>query len=242
MKKILVILLVFMLTLSLIACGGGDSGDGTSGSGDGDKVDAVDVANKLMEDMVIEEAFSTKGATIALKKLGGLEFKDIKPDFAYILDDDTMGNYGDDSSYGHASFFFIKDGSDVTTEEYQAWIKQVFDATAKISDDGHNIQGYSFGDGEIEKSFEEVLDGGFMQVWTYKYNGTLMDVYPGTHYGDFTVSADKVYGDENSQDIGVTLEVAVGMQKSWAETTKDLEDAFEEHGDEIEDALKDFVN
>jgi hypothetical protein len=245
MKKILttVLALVFALALlTLTACGGGGApvGDGAGASGGG-QADLSDAAEDIVEDAIESNLFSTEAADAAMQALGGLGLEQVKPDFPYILDDETMANYGDDSDYGHASFFFIKDGGDVTEEEYETWLKKVYDATAEVADDKQNIQGYGFGDGDVPKSFEEVLSGGFMQVWSYKYNGRIMDVYPGTEYGSFTVSESKVYGTDESGDIGIKIDIAVGMQKPMDEYEEDIDKAFEEHGDEIEDALKDFA-
>jgi hypothetical protein len=240
MKKILVIMLVLVFVFSFAACGGKDTGTGSAGGGadDSGKVDAAALAEDILEDAVAGNAFSEAAAEAVMQKLAGLGKADVEPEFAYLIDEETMGNYGDSS---HATFFFIKDGGDVTTEEYAAWLKKVFDATAKVSDDGYNIQGYGFGEGEIEKSFDEVMDGGLMQVWSYKYNGQIMDVYPSTKYGSFSTGS-KTYGTDDSGDIGVQIDIAVGMQKSWGEYEDDIEEAFEEHGDEIEDALKDYAN
>ncbi len=269
MKKLLFIALILLLACSLSACGvkdtvqgavrgaitGEPAGSGTDNSSritnndggdaeeyDGEKVDAQAVVEKALREAEDVDAFSTGAADAAMKELGGLGLEQVKPDFAYILDDETMGNYGDNSSYGHASFFFIKDGGDVAKEEYETWLKKVYDATAAVSDDGRNIQGFGFGDGDVPKSFEDVLGGGFMQVWSYKYNGRFMDVYPSTEYGSFTVNETKTYGSESSGDIGVKIDIAVGMQKGWDEYEKDIEEAFEEHGDEIQQSLEDYVN
>ncbi len=268
MKKLFSIAIILMLAFSISACGVKDAvqdavrgalsgesesseADASSGKDDkavgaeeydGDKVDAQDVVEKALQEAEEVNAFSTGAADAAMKSLGGLGLDEVKPDFPYILDDETMGNYGDNSSYGHASFFFIKDGGDVTKEEYETWLKKVYDATAAVSDDGRNIQGFGFGDGDVPKSFEDVLGGGFMQVWSYKYNGQFMDVYPSTEYGSFTVSETKTYGSEGGGDFGVKIDITVGMQKSWDESEQDIEAAFEEHGDEIQQALEDYVN
>ena len=41
---------------------------------------------------------------------------------------------------------------------------------------------------------------------------------------------------------GVQIDITTGLQKSFDETWEDMEKAFEEYGDEIEDALRDFQN
>ena len=41
---------------------------------------------------------------------------------------------------------------------------------------------------------------------------------------------------------GVKFDIGVGLQKSFDDTLKDAEDAFEEHEDEIKDVLDDYMN
>ncbi len=201
-------------------------------SSDG-KADAGKIASEMVKDAEIKNSFSEAAAEASMKKLAGLGKTNLQPDFPYILDDNTKANYGDKS---HAQFFFIKDGGDVSKEEYETWLKKVFDATAAVSDDKHNIQGYGFGKGEVEITFDEVLKKGLMKVWSYKYKGKIMDVYPDTKHGKFSTK-EKTYGTADSKDIAVKIDIAVGMQKPMKEYEKDIDKAFEEHEDEIKKAL-----
>ncbi len=210
--------------LFTVSCGGGNKQQSADG-----KIDAEKVAKEMVKEAEITNSFSEAAAEASMKKLAGLGKADLQPDFPYILDDNTKANYGDNS---HAQFFFIKEGGDISKEEYQAWLKKVFDATASVSDDKRNIQGYGFGKGDVEKTFDEVLKGGFMKVWSYKYKGKII-----TKTGKFSTK-EKTYGTDQSKDIAVKIDIAVGMQKPFGEYEKDIEKAFEEHGDEIKEALK----
>ena len=186
------------------------------------KQSANDIVKEAVKEADIKNSFSEEAAEVFMQKLAGLGKKDVQPDFPYIIDEQTMANYGDNN---HASFFFIKDGSDVTKEEFNAWLKKLFNATAAVADDKHNIQGYGFGKGDVEITFDEVLNKGMMKVWSYKYNGKIMDVYPDTKYGKFTTK-EKTYGGEGHGDIAVKIDIAVGMQKSMNEYEKDIEKAL----------------
>lgn len=205
-----------------------------SGGSKQQSADAEEVAKEMVKEAEITNSFSEAAAEASMKKLAGLGKADVQPDFPYIIDENTKANYGDNS---HAQYFFIKEGSDITKDEYHAWLKKVFDATASVSDDKHNIQGYGFGEGDVEITFDEVLKKGLMQVWSYKYKGKIMDVYPDTKNGKFSTK-EKTYGTDKSGDIAVRIDIAVGMQKSMKEYEKDIEKAFDEHGDEIKEALK----
>jgi hypothetical protein len=251
MKKtitaILTLALTLMLTLLLVACGGGGNG----GSGTDGKIDVGDLADKALDEAIAENAFSEKAGAAAIKKLGGVDENDITPDWSWRIDESTMMNYGDAGDYGHGSLFFIKDASDdLTEDEYMAWARKVYYATAKVSELGHNCYGWNVGDGsnpDGELSFDEAMGVGsdamfFMQSWCYKYNGKYL-----------WVNIEQVENPEKESEVtddfefiyhyyGAQVDVSVGLQKSFDDTMQDVEDAFEEHGDEIEDALRDYAN
>jgi hypothetical protein len=221
-------MIALAIALAVASCGG-------SGSKPKDgKIDAAKVVEEVVREAEIKNSFSEAAAEAAMKKLAGLGKKDVQPDFAYTIDEDTKAIYGDNT---HAQFFFIKDGGEISKDEYRAWMKKVYDATAAVADDKQNIQGYGFGKGDIPKTFDEVMSGGFMKVWSYKYKGKIMDVYPDTKNGTFTVK-DKTYGTKGGGDIAVKIDIATGLQKPMAEYEKDIEKAFDEHGDEIKKALQ----
>jgi hypothetical protein len=248
MKKIITFTLALILALSLAACGGKTNG----GSGaEGGKIDANEVAEQALDDAIAKNSFSEEAGAAAIKKLGGVDEKDITPDWSWTTDDSTMMNYGDGSDYGHGSLLFIKDSTDdLTEDEYLAWARKVYDATAKISETSSNIYGWNVGDGsnpDGEISFDEAMGVGsealvFMAVWCYKYNGKYM-----------WVNIEQVENPKKESEVtddfkfiyhyyGVKIDISVGLQKSFDDTMQDAEDAFEEYGDEIEDALKDYAN
>jgi hypothetical protein len=248
MKKIITVALALMLALSLAACGGNMSGGSST---EGDKVDINDVAEQALDDAIAQNAFSEGAGAAAIKKLGGVDEKDITPDWNWTTDDSTMMNYGNGSDYGHGSLLFIKDSTDDLTEaEYLAWARKVYDATAKVSELGYNCYGWNVGDGsnpDGEISFDEAMGVDsdawvFMAGWCYKYNGKYI-----------WVNIEQVENPEKESEVtddfefiyhyyGVGIDISVGLQKSFDDTMQDAEDAFEEYGDEIEDALQDYAN
>jgi hypothetical protein len=242
MKKAITIALVLLLALSLAACGGSSNNDTPTGSS-GD-IDINAAAENLVEDAIEGDAFSEAAAMQALGNRG-IEKSAIEPDWAYTIDESKMTTYGDTS---HGSVEFIKTDGEISDEEYQAWLKKVFDATAAASDDGHNIQGFAFGNGDVEKTWDEIANNeSFMLVWSYKYNDTIMDVYPECKEDPDRESEVITNEETGSWEIvyhykSVAVDIATGLQKSFDETMKDAEAAFEEHGDEIEDALRDAAN
>jgi hypothetical protein len=254
MKKIgIVVVLVVVLVFALTACGGktplGGIGDILGGSASGsadtaeDKIDLSKAADELVSDAIEGDAFTEKAAAQALK-MKGVDESAIVPDWDWTIDESKMMAYGDTS---HGTIAFTRKSGETTEEEYTAWLKKVFDATVAVSDDGHNIQGFSWGDGDVEKTWDEFIGSESMiQTWSYKYKGEIMDVY--VEQVEDPDQDSEYLQDESGQwywiyhNIGVSVDIATGLQKSWDESMADLEQAFEEHGDEIEEALKEYTN
>jgi hypothetical protein len=76
-----------------------------------------------------------------------------------------------------------------------------------------------------------------MKVWSYKYKGKIMDVYPDNQTGTFSTK-EKTYGTQGGGMIAVKIDIANGLQKPMGGYEKDIEKAFDEHGDEIKKALQ----
>jgi hypothetical protein len=248
MKKtfhiILAFVLVFSLALAMAACGRGPAGNSNS-----NKTDLMEAAGDIMEDAIEGNSFSEAAANAWLKKNAGVDKAAIEPGFAYRIDESLMTTYGDspDSAYGHGSIMFIDEDGELTEDEWLEWMRKVFDATAKVSDDGYNIFGFE-GDGENpdkEISFEDAMGIGsdawiIMQGWGYKTKGVYMHVY-----------VERIEDPEKESEVETIdgqmtlkyyyyagkVDIAVGLQKSFDDTMSDIEDAFEEHEDEIRDAL-----
>lgn len=251
MKKALLLVLALMLVISLLtACGSVKDSvqdavkDALSGNSQDGKADANEIAKDLAQDAIEHNSFSLAAAETFWNKVAGVEVNDVAPDWDWIVKEERMATYGDkiDTAYGHASVLFEKkDGGEVTEDEFRAWAKQVFDATAAASDDGHNIIGWEFvGDGEdayAEVSFDRAFEG-WLQGWGFIKNGRNMVVYLGEAYDnnkDSTTERSLFY-------YGVSADIAFGMEKSMDDLMGDLEEAFDEHGDEIKSELEKYGN
>ena len=220
MKKIMLLTLALILALSLAACGDKDNpGDG------GDLKNAV-------ADAAEHNSFSLAAAE-AFWKNAGIDVNAAAPDWDWVVNEEKMATYGDklDASYGHAQILFEKkDGGEISEEEYNAWAKKVFDATAAASDNGHNIIGWEFvGEGEdalSEVSFEKAI-GGWLKGWGFLKGERNMVVYLGDAYD---TNKDSEIG-RTLYYYGASADVAYGMAKSMDELWQDMEDAFEDLGD-----------
>ncbi|MDR1394322.1 MAG: hypothetical protein LBJ62_10240 [Bifidobacteriaceae bacterium] len=236
MKRLVSTAVILCLAAVLSACGAKNN---PGGPADPDDAGLNQAAAEMVNDAIEGDAFSEAAALQSLASRG-LEKSDIEPDWSYSIDQEKMTTYGDSN---HGSIEFIRTDGEITDEEYLAWLEKVFLATAALSDDGHNIQGFSFGDGDIEKTWDEIANSdAFMLVWSYKYNGTIMDVYP-TLEEDPEQESEVIVEGSAFEIIyhhkSVKLDVTTGLQKSFDETLDEMEDYLDEHGDEIEDVLKD---
>ena len=245
MKKLIALTLAMVLALSLLAaCGGGGGSSGVGNNddlrrdGEDGKIDIEKAAENILEDAISNNAFSVAAADASLKARG-VSKSAVEPDWPYTVDEEKMQAYGDTS---HGVIRFTKKDGYVSDEEYEAWLKKAFSATAAASDDGYNIQGFSWGDGDIEKTWEEFISGeSFIVTWSYRYNGTIMDVYveqAKEKDSDYDMNEDGEWFWTHYYN-GVQIDIADGLQKGWDDMWQDLEDAFEEYGDEIQAALED---
>ena len=280
MKKMTALMITLILALSLLAaCGGGNGANNSSinssannssannstsssnssgnpssqasgnndNSGGGD-IDLEKAAENILEEAVATKSFSVAAADASLKARG-VSKSAVEPDWPYTIDEDKMQAYGDNS---HGVIRFTKNDGYLEDGEYDAWKKKAFEATAAASDDGYNIQGFSWGDGDIEITWDEFINSeSWMETWSYRYKGTIMDVYVEVaKEKDSELLGDPYWDEDEGMTIwpewthyynGVQIDIADGLQKSWDDTWQDLDDVFDQYGDEIEDALKDFA-
>ncbi len=242
MKKLLALLLAAALIFSLAACGGKDDTEETKANND-EKIDAQDVIEKELEKAEEFESFSEDAVEYYLKKAVDIKLSDLEPDWKWKLKSNYSA-YADDpaSGSGHAVITFTKEEGEVTDDEFDAWYKKVFEATAKASQDGHNIRGYEFaGDGEDalgEVTLEEALDSWLMKGWAFRKNDKIYAVYVSSEYDN---NKDSEIGKLFYYD-GAKVDITVGLQKSFSDTMDEAEKYMSENEDEIKDALNDYFN
>ena len=248
MRKIVALFAATVLLAALAGCSSAENADqNASGLGEdvqaesGDESRELDV-EKLMEEYGDVEAFSEEGAMRYLEIAAGLSKESIEPDWEYVVDDASYRNYGTDpsDSYGHGVICFQKPEGEVTEEEYLAWARKVFDATAAASDDGYNVVGYEFvseGQDALAAADFDTAMGSWMPGWCYCKDGTYMAVYLEEAY-------DKDLESQIGRTLyylGVSVDVGVGLQKSWDETMADAEQYLEENEEEVKAALEEYL-
>lgn len=242
MKKLLALMLAAVLIFSFAACGGKDDPEKTNADND-EKIDAQAVIDKELEKAEEFESFSVEAVEHYLKKAVDIKLSDIEPDWEWKLKNNYSA-YADDpaSGTGHAVITFTKAEGEVTEDEFDAWYKKVFDATAKASDDGYNIRGYEFaGDGEDalgEVTLEEATGGWLMKGWGFRVDGKIYVVYVSDEYDN---NKDSELGKLFYYD-GAKVDIGAGLQKSMSDTMDEAESYMAENEDEIRDAINDYLN
>ncbi len=241
MKKLLAILLAAVMLLVFASCGGNGGNEDNTEKND-EKINAEDVINKELEEAEEHDSFSQGAVEYYLKKTAGIKLDELEPDWEWKLKSDYSA-YADDpaSGTGHAVITFTKAEGEVTDDEFDAWYKKVFDATAKASDDGYNIRGYEFaGDGEDalgEVTLDEALDSWLMTGWGFRVDGKNYVVYISDEYDN---NKDSGLGKLFYYD-GAKVDIGVGLQKSFSDTMDEAEKYMSENEDEIRDAIKDYL-
>ncbi len=242
MKKLLAFLLVSAMLFLFSSCGDGDSGN-SGEEVNGETGIAEKIIEKEIEKAEEHESFSQGAVEYYLKKTAGIRFDDITPDWSWKLKSDYSA-YADDpqTGYGHAVITFTKTDGEVTEDEFNSWYKKVFDATAKASQDGHNIRGYEFaGDGEDalgEVTLEKAVGGWLMKGWAFRVDGKIYVVYVSDEYDN---DKDSELGKLFYYD-GAKVDIGVGLQKSFDDSMNEAESYIAENEDEIENAIKDYLN
>ncbi|MBR5037802.1 MAG: hypothetical protein IKX65_03670 [Prevotella sp.] len=234
MKRLIEIVagtLMCMAALMLMtACGGEKKGTVTTGK---EKVD------EIVEEAIEEfDKMSDIGKFESVLKSYKLSLKDVAPEFAYKEknENDKSNFYGKKSETENigSALFMKEDGTDITQEEYDAFVKKLYEATKGVSQDGKNVRGFMLED-KLEGALNELpLDSltgkklfGMpwnLIDWTFRQNDTF--------YG---VSTDLKEGKSGKQNR-ISFKISQSIQKSIKETMDDAEKALSDP--EVQKAIK----
>lgn len=222
--------LLCMTALMMIACGGEKKSTVTTGN---NKVD--EIVEEAIEDF---EKMSDIGKFESVLKSYKLSLTDVAPDFAYKEKNENdksnfYGKKGQDENVGSA-LFMKEDGTDVTQEEYDAFVKKLYEATKGVSQDGKNVRGFML---------EDQLDGALKELPLDSLTGKKLFGMPwnlidwtfrqgDTFYG---VSTDLKEGKGGKQNR-ISFKITKSIQKSIKESMDDAEKALSDP--EVQKVLK----
>lgn len=226
MKKIY-LALVCLAGLSIVmACGGKKDSAPKTGN---EKVD--EIIEKAFADMSGIEKFQS-----VLKEHYQLDLKDVAPGFEFP-EKNAKGSdyfYGDkDMNHRVVCMFAKTDGSDISKDEYRAYVKKVYDLMATKAQDGKLIKGFDGGaetleDALQEKTFDQLFASEFWpQEFCYRMNNA------------FYVCSMSLENAKGEIPMRIKFETAQGLQKSFSETWSDAEEALDDP--EVQKAIKDAI-
>lgn len=227
MKRIyLSIMCITALTL-LGACGDNKKSNSELGISTGnEKVD--EIVEKAFTDMSGIEKFKS-----VLKDAYHLNIGDISPAFEYAEQNAKGKDYffGEEAaSHNVVGLFAKKDGSDITKDEYKAYVKKVYDLMKKKSQDGKLIVGFDGGaetkdDALKEKTFDKLFEEEYMpQDFCLRMND------------EFYVCSMSLEEARGEAPMRIKFNFYRGLQKSFGDSMKDAEKMLDDP--EVKKVLK----
>lgn len=230
MKKIFTTLMCVATVAMFIGCGGQNK-----------KVDSTQ-----KEEVVVEKVFETgasgegtKTAALEAFKYIGLTLEQIEPDYKY-LDDDTLNIFKGmvfKGLYEGLVVFVKADKADVSREEFENYVRKIYDVTKKTAEDGKVIYGFEkrskADEANAEWSVDDILAQKIMGFplkaydWGFKFKGKYMRMAVSL------IEANKKY------PARLRIRFYDALQKSMNETMDDAEKALEDP--EVQKVIKEAL-
>lgn len=226
MKKFYLALTCMASLIMMTACGGKTT--------DSDKITADDV-EELVETGLFGK-FSREAAQAGFKGVG-LTIEKVAPDYKYITEDSVKAFHGVVYKTNRSAMatFIKEDMSDVSREEFEAYVRKIYAVTQEISDDKKVVYGFEKHSNADEANAEWPVDDILAQKmfgmelssydWRFKRNGKFYRI---------TVELMKA-GKKYPARLHISYNEA--LQKSFEESMKDAEKALEDP--EVQEAIKD---
>ena len=155
-------------------------------------------------------------ATLVKRYAGKVALADLQPDFEYIEVEEGFDSFSGNGVNKAQAVYKKKDGSQITPEEWQAYVTKIYGVTQKIAQDGKNVRGFGSNldvktreQALEEKTLQQLLDAGKNLEW-----GFLKDDRFEACYLSLVNRAKNSY---------VTVTFAEGLQKNMDEAFKDAE-------------------
>ena len=211
MKKLSLALMCMAGLAIVVACGG--KKDAAPETGDAELDQKIEKVEKKLSEMTGIEKCE---ATWQKRYEGKLTLADVKPDFEF-----TEKEKGFDSFFGNGvnnakAVYLKKDGSDITPEEWKAYVTKIYNVTKKLAQDGKVVRGFGT-DLNVktreqaleEKSLEQALGGGDNIEWAFLKNDRFEACYLNLQNGP------------KEKYVDVTF--AEGIQKNLDKAMKDAD-------------------
>ena len=209
MKKI-ELLLMCIATLALVVACGKKAKTVTGNEELDQKIEKVE--KKLSEMTGVEKCEATWQ-----KRYGGkLKLTDVQPDFAFTEREEGFDSFSGNGVNNAKAVYLKKDGSDITPEEWNAYVTKIYNVTKKLAQDGKVVRGFGSNldvktreQALEEVTLDKVLNGDNTQEWAFLKD----DLFEACYVNMQNLSNAKY----------VTVTFAEGTQKNLEEALKDAE-------------------
>lgn len=151
------------------------------------------------------------------KRYGGkLKLTDVQPDFAFTEREEGFDSFSGNGVNNAKAVYLKKDGSDITPEEWNAYVTKIYNVTKKLAQDGKVVRGFGSNldvktreQALEEVTLDKVLNGDNNQEWAFLKD----DLFEACYVNMQNLSNAKY----------VTVTFAEGTQKNLEEALKDAE-------------------
>lgn len=233
MKRLFITMICGAGLLITAACGGGN-GNATSESAD--KIAAEDVLKELKTGILGDPTM--EAAQAAFAKIG-LSVDKVAPEYNYIKEDSIKAFRGVlyQARYEGTAIFVKEDMTDVSRDEFEAYVRKIYALTQEIADDNKVVYGHEKA-GDVNKADDEwSVD----KILAQTILGFKMDAY------DWGFKQKGVYKrmcveliDANKKfPARLKINFYDALQKSFEETMSDAEKALEDP--EVQITIKEYL-
>ncbi|MBR4809052.1 MAG: hypothetical protein IK031_02080 [Bacteroidales bacterium] len=233
--------LILMCVAGIVLCAGCGNKGGKKSDGKDDKVDVEKVADKMIQKAFEGEKYSKEAAEYYFLKNEGIKLSDLAPDYK-LNETSKYTYYGDERDV--LANFKIQDGDSYTKEQHIENVRRIYAITKKVADNGINVYGF-----EDKSDKDEALSEKDLEQMIKDNNGTSIfgiEIYVGSYGWSFLKDGvlhrcEISLLEKDDTKLGYSVKMYKGLQKSFDETLKEAEEAFEdpEVQKQLEKAFKD---
>ena len=230
-----------MCVAGIVLCAGCGNKGGKKSDGKDDKVDVEKVADKMIQKAFEGEKYSKEAAEYYFLKNEGIKLSDLAPDYK-LNETSKYTYYGDERDV--LANFKIQDGDSYTKEQHIENVRRIYAITKKVADNGINVYGF-----EDKSDKDEALSEKDLEQMIKDNNGTSIfgiEIYVGSYGWSFLKDGvlhrcEISLLEKDDTKLGYSVKMYKGLQKSFDETLKEAEEAFEdpEVQKQLEKAFKD---
>jgi hypothetical protein len=210
MKRIHLFLLCCVSLVAFVACGEKKAKVVTGDEQVDQKLEQVE--KKLSEMTGIEKC----EATLVKRYDGKVKLADIQPDFDFEEVVEGFNCFEGNGVNNAKAVYQKKDGSQITPDEWKAYVAKIYGVTQKLAQDGKAVRGFGSNidvktreQALEEMTLQQLLDGGDNIEWGYLLNDRFEACYM------------SLFNSEKKSHVSVSF--AEGLQKNLDEALKDAE-------------------